>query len=131
MAKPTEILTQDADAERGIEPYRYVMVGNQSCRVYEVPLPTGKTITFRELTVQEFEACMKEGGTDGWAIATAGLRRSLLFDGETALSYEHLMGGLLAARFRLKEMMILRAAWDRVNMITEEDMAVVRDLRVG
>ena len=41
------------------------------------------------------------------------------------------MGGLLANMFRMKEMMLLRAAWDKVNMMSEEDMAVVRELRVG
>lgn len=130
--KGPEILHQDADPDKGIdEAFSYMLLDGAQVRVYELPLPTGRTVTFRELTVNEFEACMREGGDDGWKISQAGLRRSLLKINDKPVTYDMVMGGLLANMFRMKEMMLLRAAWDKVNMVSEEDMDVVRGLRVG
>lgn len=95
----------------------------------------GKTVTFRELGVVEFEAVLRTktdgGGTgEGWEITQEGLRRSIVEIDGKPVTYADLAGEKLAERFPTREMLVLRNAWDSVHMPSAEDMASVGNMMV-
>lgn len=101
---------------------------------YDLEIEPGRVVRFRELTAEEFESIVTGINNDepgaGWKITQAGLRRSLIRDGAEELDFQKLVGAQLARRFRTKQLMMLRAAWDSVHLPNAEDQARVRAMKV-
>lgn len=100
--------------------------------LYEVDLPGDRVVVLRELTAGEFEAIYRaEGGkpTMDWELTQRGIRMSLVQDRGEALSYTQLTGSLLTDRFSTREMLLLRQAWERIHLPSQEEVARVREPR--
>lgn len=101
---------------------------------YDLEIEPGRVVRFRELTAEEFEGIVTGINNDepgyGWKLTQAGLRMSLVRDGAEELNYQKLVGAQLAKRFRTKQLMLLRSAWDSVHMPNAEDQARVRAMKV-
>lgn len=108
----------------------YITIRGEEYRLYEVDVSPGRTVQFREMSVDEFEACMEQAQGDmGWQLSMMGIRRCLVSDRGEQVSYEDVMGKLLGRRFRLPELIVLQAAWNHVHMPDEEYLERVRGIR--
>jgi hypothetical protein len=99
---------------------------------YELELSPGRTVAFRELTVEEFESLIRQVGDKdtNWELTQMGLRRSLVRDGTEELTYTKLVGNQLNERFRTPQLLLLRNAWESVHLPKPEDLARVRAMKV-
>lgn len=100
--------------------------------VHEFELQAGRVVQLRELTGAEFESLFKALGNDAgnlWELTQAGLRRSLVRDGDDELTYAQLSGAQLAARYGARQLLLLRQAWESIHLPTTEDQARVRAMR--
>lgn len=100
--------------------------------LYEIEVEVGRVVTFRELTVDEFETVVRTTGDKnaGWELTQAGLRRSLVRDGAEVLDYQKLVGAQLGKRFSTRQLLMLRTAWEQVHVPGEEDLSRVRAMKV-
>ena len=99
---------------------------------YEVPLPGERVVLLREMTAGEFELMWRaEGDKPGasWEVTQRGLRMTIAaIDGEE-VTYADLVGDNLNQRFSVKELLLLRQAWESLHMPSQEDIARVRGMR--
>lgn len=99
--------------------------------MFEVPLDGGDIAVIRELSATEFEGLYKRtssaGADQGWELTQHGLRLSLKSIGDQKFKPEDLIGAQLSAKVNsVRRMMLLRQAWERIHLPTEEEMAGVR-----
>lgn len=99
---------------------------------YEIELEPGRVVVLRELTTGEFESVFRAVASDpnqGWELTQRGLRMSLVRDGETELEYKALAGGQLTQRYTVRQMLLLRQAWEAIHLPTAEEQSRVRAMR--
>lgn len=84
---------------------------------YKIRVAADREVFMRELTVQEFEQALKAAGTNptAWDLAMQGLRRSLVSDAGEELKYQDLVGQKLGQRFSVKQLIMLKTAWEKIH----------------
>jgi hypothetical protein len=99
---------------------------------HEIDIEPGRTVAIREMTVEELANAVQRVGEKNvaWHLPMEGLRSSLVQDGGTRLTYQDLLGGKLGDRFTAKQLLVMRALWEQVNLPSAEDLAVVHAARV-
>lgn len=104
--------------------------------LYEVTLPSGKVVAFRELKVSEMGHVMSAGkGLDaeaaGFEMKLAGLRYAIVEVGGRPVKYEELVGDRWDELFSVSETFLLFAAWSQVHEPTRETTELVgKSIRV-
>ena len=95
--------------------------------IYCVEVTPGRLVHFREMTIDEFEACVLAADGDmSWRLTQAGLQRSIIAIERKPVNYEDLMGGQMNKMFKVRELLLLRNAWELVHMPPEEEVRRVK-----
>lgn len=100
---------------------------------YELEVEPGRVVTLRELTAEEFEAVVRHSASSenkDWELQMQGLRYAIVRDGNQKLTYPEMVGPLLAKRFRVRPLLLLRQAFEHLHMPSAEESGRVKAMRV-
>lgn len=97
--------------------------------VYRVEVSDERIVEFREVTIPVFEQVLRLSPPDDpMTMSVIGLSHSLVADRGEVFEKQPVPEEDLLNRFRLAELLALRAAWEAVHMPSEEDMERVKEV---
>lgn len=102
--------------EGGVE---HVVTPNGPKRVFETPLPQGRSVALREYAPQEFMSLSKvialDGPKAGWEMVMRALETSIVRVDGKDVEYVDLVHSLREV-FSMRELLIVRTVWERIHM---------------
>ncbi len=97
---------------------------------YKIDIGGGRIVELRALSFEEFTKCNQLAKNDIFEMPQHGLRHSIVGDNGQPLKYGDLLGRHLDERFTTKQMLLLRAAWEKIHAPDEDDVAALKGMTV-